>query len=120
MQGFLKYYPKYYSLIVIILLSFYFWIIYLLRCRRAIIEIRGDNSLFIIKMVKSMGSAVLVCALASIIFELSSEKEIIKSIYQVVNIFVNAMYPFIDMYTYVRSEIDKFDKQEGQEKLKLL
>lgn len=113
MKGFLKYYPKY-SLIVIIFLSFYFWIIYLFRCRRAIIEIRGDNSLFIIKMVKSMGSAVLVCVSASIIFELSSEKEIIKSIYQVVNIFVNAMYPFIDMYTYVRSEIDKFDKQEGR------
>lgn len=107
-QEYLKQYTNY-SAIVIILLSFYFWIIYLYRCREVIIEIKKDECLFFIKMVKSMLGAVLVCFSATIIISsLLEQDSMTKSIYQVVNIFVNAMYPFMDMYTYVRSKLDKY------------
>ena len=107
-QEYLKHYTNY-SAVVIILLSFYFWIIYLYRCREVIIEIKTDEYLFFIKMFKSMLGAVLVCFSADIIINsLLEQDSITKSIYQVVNIFVNAMYPFADMYTYVRSKLDKY------------
>ena len=60
-----------------------------------------------------MLSAILVCFSATLIIEsLPGEQNVIKLIYEVVNVSVNAMYPLIDMYTYVRSEIDEFDRQE--------
>lgn len=37
------------------------------------------------------------------------------SIYQIINIEVNICYPLLDMYTYVRSKIDEFDKEEQKE-----
>ena len=62
-----------------------------------------------------MLNAILVCFSATVIICFLPNKQIVlKSIYQVVNVFINAMYPFIDMYTYVRSEIDEFNKEEKE------
>ena len=99
--------------IVIISFSLYLWIIYLFRCRQAITTLNKDKYFFTLKMFKSMLSAILVCFSATLIIEsLPGEQNVIKLIYEIVNVSVNAMYPLIDMYTYVRSEIDEFDKRE--------
>jgi len=105
-----------FSAVIIIVLSLYFWIIYLNRCIKAIVEIRKDKFFFSIKMIRLMLNAILVCFSATVIIWFLPNKQIVlKSIYQVVNVFINAMYPFIDMYTYVRSEIDEFNKEEKNE-----
>lgn len=104
-----------FSAVIIIVLSLYFWIIYLNRCIKAIVEIRKDKFFFSIKMIRLMLNAILVCFSATVIICFLPNKQIVlKSIYQVVNVFINAMYPFIDMYTYVRSEIDEFNKEEKE------
>ena len=104
-----------FSAVIIIVLSIYFWIIYLWRCNKTIVEIRKDKYLFSIKMIRSMLGAILVFFSATlVIWSLPNEQIIFKIPCQVVNVFVNAMYPFIDMYVYVRSEIDEFDKQEEE------
>ena len=52
-----------------------------------------------------------------VISSLFPEKQnIFKLVYQAINILVNSIYPFIDMYVYVRSEIDEFDKQEQEKR----
>ena len=108
-----------FSAVIIIVLSIYFWIIYLWRCNKTIVEIKKDKYLFSVKMIRLMLNATLVCLSATvIIYFLPNTHNVLKSIYQVFNVFINAVYPFIDMYVYVRSEIDEFDKQE-EEKEKL-
>ena len=103
------------SAFIIIILSIYFWLIYLWRCTKTIVEIRKDEYLFSVKMIKLMLNATLVCFSATVIIcFLPNEQIVLKSIYQVINVLINAMYPFIDMYVYVRSEIDEFDKQEEE------
>ena len=103
------------AVISILLFLMYFWLIYLFRCKIVIDEIKKNWHLFLVKMIKPMLSAVLVCFSAAIIIDSLLEQDGIKKlIYQVVNIIINSFYPFIDMYIYVRSEIDKFDKQEKE------
>ncbi|RMC50147.1 hypothetical protein F5ESL0263_03805 [Lactobacillus sp. ESL0263] len=109
----------FFSAFIIIILSIYFWIIYLWRCNKTIVEIRKDKYLFSIKMIRLMLNATLVCFSATVIIRFLPNKQIVlKSVYQVINVLINAMYPFIDMYVYVRSEIDKFDKQEKEKMTK--
>lgn len=104
-----------FAVISILLFLMYFWLIYLFRCKIVIDEIKENWHLFLVKMIKPMLSAVLVCLSAAIIIDsLLGQDSIKKLIYQVINIIINSFYPFIDMYTYVRSEIDKFDKQEKE------
>ena len=127
-KNFQKYFKTYanFSAIIIILLSIYFWGFYYSRCKKAITEIGGDNYLFILNVAKSVLTAVLIF-LSAILFIgsfpdstvtglLPKKQNNNKLVYQVINLFVNAMYPFIDMYVYVRSEIDEFDKQEQEKR----
>lgn len=39
--------------------------------------------------------------------------------YQIINIEVNLIYPLLDMYVYVRSEIDEFEKHEQKKREQL-
>ena len=141
---FLKNFQKYFeinssfSAIIAILLSIYFWFFYLFRCRKAIIEIGSDKYLFNCKAGKSMLAAALIFFSAAFFIEsfnnnqitvyfhekyniviyslIPEEQNFLKLLYRFINICVNSMYPFIDMYVYVRSEIDEFDKQEQKKR----
>lgn len=141
---FIKNFPKYFkpnssfSAIIIILLSIYFWFFYFFRCKKAIIEIGSDKYLFYSKAAKSMLTAALIFFSAAFFIEsfnnnqitvyfhekyniviyslIPEEQNFLKLLYRVINICVNSMYPFIDMYVYVRSEIDEFDKQEQEKR----
>ncbi len=104
-----------FTVILILLFLLYFWLIYLFRCKIVIDEIQKNWYIFLVKMIKPMLSAVLVCLSATIIINsLLGQDGIKKLIYQVINIIINSIYPFIDMYTYVRSEIDEFDTQDKE------
>lgn len=104
-----------FTVISILLFLMYFWLIYLFRCKIVIDEIKKNWYLFLVKMIKPMLSAILVCFSAAIIIDsLLGQDGIKKLIYQVINIIINSFYPFIDMYTYVRSEIDKFNIAEKE------
>jgi len=104
-----------FAVILILLFLLYFWLIYLFRCKIVIDEIQKNWYIFLVKMIKPMLSAVLVCLSAAIIINsLLGQDGIKKLIYQVINIFINSIYPFIDMYTYVRSEIEEFDTQDKE------
>lgn len=132
-----------FSAIIIILLSIYFWFFYFFRCKKAIIEIGSDKYLFYSKAAKSMLTAILIFFSATLFIDsftsstiskitisfsekynivisrlLPEKQNIFKLLYRVINIFVNAMYPFIDMYVCVRAEIDEFDKQKKEEQEK--
>ena len=101
--------------LIILLLSLYIWIIYLIRCRKVISEINKDWHLFLAKMVKSMVTATLVCFSGiMIIMWLSKKYNITKVFYQIIFTTINLNYPLLDMYAYVRSEIDDFKKQEKE------
>lgn len=141
---FIKNFPKYFkpnssfSAIIIILLSICFWRIYYSRCKKAIIEIGEDECLFKLKVAKSELTAALIFFSAAffiesfnnnqitvyfhekyniVIYSLIPEKQnFLKLLYRVINICVNSMYPFIDMYVYVRSKIDEFDKHEQEKR----
>lgn len=145
LKNFQKYFKinSSFSAIIAILLSIYFWFFYLFRCRKAIIEIGSDKYLFYSKAGKSMLAAALIffsatlfidsftsSTISKITISFSEKYNIVisrlfpekqnnfKLLYQVINLFVNAMYPFIDMYVYVRSEIDEFDKREKEKQEK--
>lgn len=101
--------------LILFLLSIYFWIIYLMRCKKIINEINKDWYIFLAKMVQSMVIATLICYSGIVVIMLLEEKyNTIKVCYQAIYTTMNLIYPFIDMYTYVRSEIDEFDKQEQE------
>lgn len=143
LKNFQKYFKinSSFSAIITILLSIYFWFFYLFRCRKAIIEIGSDKYLFYSKAGKPMLAAALIFLSATLFIDsftsgtiskitisfsekynivisrlLPEKQNIFKLLYRVINLFVNAMYPFIDMYVYVRSEIDEFDKQEQEKR----
>ena len=98
--------------------TFYFWIIYFLRCKKVITEINRDLYIFIWKMFKPIVLATLVCFSSSIaILFLPVKSNNIKVIYQVLNTSLNLIYPFIDMYTYVRSELDKFIEESKNNRM---
>lgn len=147
LKNFQKYFEinSSFSAIIAILLSIYFWFFYLFRCRKSIIEIGSDKYLFYSKAGKSMLAAALIFFSATLFIDsftsstiskitisfsekynivisrlLPEKQNIFKLLYQVINLFVNAMYPFIDMYVYVRSEIDEFDKQEQEKRKQLI
>ena len=51
-------------------------------------------------MIKPMLSAVIVCFSTAIIIDSLLGQDVIKKlIYQVINIIINSIYPYIDMYT---------------------
>lgn len=139
-QNFLKSYTSI-SAKTMVLLSICFWIFYLFRCRKAIIETGSDRYLFYSKAGKSMLTAILIFSSATlfidtftsstiskitisfpekfniVISSLFPEKQnIFKLVYQAINILVNSIYPFFDMYVYVRSKIDEFDKHEQEKR----
>lgn len=104
------------AIIVIFFYSLYFWFIYLARCINALNDIKQNKHVFCMKAIKSILASLLVCLSGTVvILSLSPKNTVLKVIYQIVNIIVNTTYPFIDMYIYVRSEIDEFDKQEKNE-----
>lgn len=69
-------------------------------------------------MFKPIVLATLVCFSSSIaILFLPVKSNIIKVIYQVLNTSLNLIYPFIDMYTYVRSELNKFIEESKNNRM---
>lgn len=144
-KKFPKYLQTYssFSATIIILIAIYFWFFYLFRCRKAIIEIGSDKYLLYSKAAKSMLIAILIFSSATLFIDsftsstiskitiyfsekynivisrlLPEKQNIFKLGYQVFNIFVNAMYPLLDMYAYVRSKINEFDKREKEKQEK--
>lgn len=97
------------ALIVILIYSLYFWVIYFARCIKVIIDIKQDKYLFGVRAIKSILTSVLVWLSGTVvILYLSPQNNDFKVIYQLVNILINFTYPFIDMYIYVRSLLDKY------------
>lgn len=117
MQKNLKIYTEYATLIILVL-CLYFFIIYFFRGMIVIREIRGDEHLFITETVKSLLHGFLIFAAASIVIMTFSEKNYASLTYQLSNIFVNSILLFIDMFVYVRSEINEFEKQEKEKMAK--
>ena len=115
-----------FSFILIFILWNYFLIIYFCRCKKVINEIRKDKHLFIGKMVGSTLATFLVFAVATIFVISFPGDNIVKGksvlgiqnylslIYQLLNVFINSIIIFIDMFSYVRSEIDEFNKEEKE------
>lgn len=97
------------AIIVIFFYSLYFWFIYLFRCINALNDIKQNKHVFCMKAIKSILASLLVCLSGTVvILSLSPKNTVLKVIYQIVNIIVNTTYPFIDMYIYVRSKLDKY------------
>ena len=100
--------------------ALFFWIVYLKRCKKVIIEIKEDWHLFLIKIIKSIISETLLFFSGIIcISSFTCEGDISRLFFQPIYIFFNLMFPFIEMYTYVRLKIDEFDKQEQEKREKL-
>lgn len=99
-----------YILYVVLLNSSYFWFIYYHRCLETIQELNKDIYVFFASSAKLMLGAILVWWSSTKIIE--SFKNNTDYEYYVFNILINFSYPLIGMYTYVRSEINKFDEQK--------
>ncbi|MBH9985224.1 hypothetical protein [Lactobacillus sp. M0390] len=111
-QKYLKDYTIYAAGTIISLLL-YFLFLYFIRCLKVIKEIRGDKHLFVAETIKSALKYFLYFSAASLaIISFSDEQGYMVLTYQLSNVFVNSILLFIDMFVYVRSEIDEFDKQE--------
>lgn len=104
------------AVLYIFLFSMFEWIAYFFRCIKVINELKKDRYLFIMKMIKSMLSSSLVFWSGTIIIFSLFSQDCWKTIFQVFNMLINSCFPLIDMYTYVRSEIDTFDKQKEKYK----
>ncbi|WP_181413648.1 hypothetical protein [Lactobacillus melliventris] len=125
-QKYLKSYTIF-SACLIIFFCLFFWFIYFLRCKRQIIEIKKDKNLFKIEMIGTLLATLLVFAAATIFIisfpgddntvkteSVLGIKSYISLTYQLFNIFINSIILFIDMFSYVRSEIDEFNKEEKE------
>ena len=99
-------------------ISLIFWVIYFCRCKKVI---KKDVPLFRIKMLWSLIESLLLGGAAYIFIMLFSKKDsVIQLEYKSVNILINAISPFISLYTYSREEIDKFesDSKKTQKEIK--
>lgn len=99
-----------YILFVVLLNSSYFWFIYYHRCLETIQELNKDIYVFFASSAKLMLGAILVWWSSTKIIESFNNNTDYE--YYVFNILINFSYPLIGMYTYVRSEINKFDEQK--------
>ena len=95
--------------LIIVGTSIISWIVYLIFCRKVIKEIKTDSILFLTKMIWSMLTAIFVCFSSTVVILLLSKKDSNMTVlYQLLNICINAFSPLIQMYIYVRKELDKF------------
>lgn len=108
-----------FSVIAVIFFLFYFWLIYLYRCKKVIDDINKNWHVFLMKMIKPMSSAVLLCISIAVIINLSLGPSDKKLIYQMIDIILSSSFPFIGMYVYVASEIDEFEKHEEKRREEL-
>lgn len=90
------------------------WGIYFARCRKVIIDIKQDKYLFLARAIKSILTSVLVWLSGVVIilshFAQNGDKKIA---YEIFNILINTAFSFIDMYTYVRSTLNKHMKDSN-------
>ena len=90
------------------------WAIYYFRCLKTIRELNKDTSDFFAKSLVLVLNALLVWWASKEVFRAIDVKT--DYIYQFFNILINFSYPLIGMFTYVRPEIDEFDKLEKTKK----
>lgn len=113
-QEYLKNYTEY-AIMIMSSLFLYFGFVYFFRCLKVIKEIRGDKHLFVVETIKSTLEYFLFFLAAGLaIISFSDEQGYMFLTYQLSNVFVNSILLFIDMFVYVRSKIDEFDKQEEE------
>lgn len=94
----------------------YFGFVYFQRCLKAIREIMEDEHLLIAEIFKSTLKSLLIFAAANLaILSFSKKQGYMLLTYQLCNVFINCMLLFIDIFIYVHSKIDEFDKQEKNE-----
>lgn len=99
--------------------SIYLWVFYLCICKKILTEINQGVFLFFAKVIWSIITSVLVFCSGTIFIMLfkKGDKDF-SIIYQALNIFINIINPFIEMYTYVREKLDEFHKQEKEKQEK--
>lgn len=99
--------------------SIYLWVFYLCVCKKILTEINQGVFLFFVKVIWSIITSVLVFCSGTIFIMLFKKGDSDFSIiYQALNIFINIINPFIEMYTYVREKLDEFHKQGKQKQEK--
>ena len=97
------------TVFMIFLISVYCWILYLEGCKKIIVEINKDVLLFLVKMIWSMASTALVFFSVALLIWLFEEKDtILTLIYQVINVLINSISPFVEMFIHVREELNKY------------
>ena len=87
------------------------WILYFIFCVRVLTSINVKCSIFIATSVKTM--------LISITAWLAIYRYTQSTVDYFINIlisFFGLLYPILDMYIYVRSEIEEFSKKEKEKK----
>lgn len=100
--------------------SIYLWVFYLCVCKKILTEINQGVFLFFTKVIWSVITSVLVFCSGTIFIMLFKKGDNVFSIiYQALNIFINTINPFIEMYTYVREKLDEFHKQEKEKREEL-
>lgn len=121
-----------FSFKMIFIIWIYFLIIYFFRCKKVITEIRKDKHLFIGKMIESTLNTFLVFVAATVfVISFPGDNNVkvklpfgiqnyVSLIYQLLNISINSIILFIDMFSYVRSEIDEFNKEEKEKQEQLI
>lgn len=100
--------------------SIYLWVFYLCVCKKILTKINQGVFLFFTKVIWSVITSVLVFCSGTIFIMLFKKGDNVFSIiYQALNIFINTINPFIEMYTYVREKLDEFHKQEKEKREEL-
>ena len=114
-QNFLKGYTSF-AININLFFFLYFGFVYFRRCLKAIREIREDEHLLKAEIFKSTLKSLLIFAAANLaILSFSKKQGYMLLTYQLCNVFINCMLLFIDIFIYVHSKIDEFDKQEKNE-----
>lgn len=115
LQKYLKDYTGY-AIDMDLFFFLYFEFVYFRRCLKAIREIRGDELLLKAEYFKSTLKSLLIFAAANIaILSFSKKLGYMSLTYQFSTVFINFMLLFIDIFIYVHSKIDEFNKQEKNE-----
>ncbi|WP_279080930.1 hypothetical protein [Lactobacillus apis] len=114
LQKYLKDYTGY-AINMDLFFFLYFEFVYFRRCLKAIREIRGDELLLKAKYFKSTLKSLLIFAAANIaILSFSKKLGYMSLTYKFSTVFINFMLLFIDIFIYVHSKIDEFNKQEEE------
>lgn len=114
-QNYLKGYTSF-AININLFFFLYFGFVYFRRCLKAIREIREDEHLLKAEIFKSTLKSLLIFAAANLaILSFSKKQGYMLLTYQLCNVFINCMLLFIDIFIYVHSKIDEFDKQEKNE-----